>query len=161
MGQVLAGHYQIEQELGQGGFGKTFLARDHHLPGHPLCVVKQLKPQLDDPDALKVAKRLFTTEAQILQRLGEHPQIPRLLAFFEQEEEFYLVQEYIQGHELASEIGEGQPWQEDRAIALLRDILTPLDFVHQQGVIHRDLKPSNIIRRSLDNQLVLIDFGAV
>ncbi|MDB9517630.1 bifunctional serine/threonine-protein kinase/formylglycine-generating enzyme family protein [Roseofilum reptotaenium CS-1145] len=161
MGQVLAGHYQIEQELGQGGFGKTFLARDHHLPGHPLCVVKQLQPQLDDPDALKVAKRLFTTEAQILQRLGEHPQIPRLLAFFEQQEEFYLVQEYIQGHELASEIREGQPWQEDRAIAFLRDILTPLDFVHQQGVIHRDLKPSNIIRRSLDNQLVLIDFGAV
>ncbi|MBP0013870.1 MAG: serine/threonine-protein kinase [Roseofilum sp. SBFL] len=161
IGQVLGGHYEIEQELGQGGFGKTFLARDHHLPGHPLCVVKQLKAQWHGSHALKVAKRLFKTEAQTLQSLGEHPQIPRLLAFFEQEEEFYLVQEYIQGHELTQEIQEGKAWSELQAISLLRDILVSLDFVHQQGVIHRDLKPSNIIRRSLDNQLVLIDFGAV
>ncbi|MDJ1185175.1 SUMF1/EgtB/PvdO family nonheme iron enzyme [Roseofilum casamattae] len=161
MPQVLAGHYVIERKLSQGGFGQTYLAKDLHLPGSPICVVKQLKPQSEDSQMLKIAQRLFNREAQTLQRLGEHPQIPRLLAFFEQDDEFYLVQEYIQGRELSREIHAGKQWSETDAIALLRDMLVPLEFVHQQGVIHRDLKPANIIRRSQDDKLVLIDFGAV
>ena len=161
MPQVLAGHYVIERKLSQGGFGQTYLAKDLHLPGSPICVVKQLKLQSEDSQMLKIAQRLFNREAQTLQRLGEHPQIPRLLAFFEQDDEFYLVQEYIQGHELSREIKAGKQWSEAQAIALLKDLLVPLEFVHQQGVIHRDLKPANIIRRSQDGKLVLIDFGAV
>ncbi|MBP0007768.1 MULTISPECIES: bifunctional serine/threonine-protein kinase/formylglycine-generating enzyme family protein [unclassified Roseofilum] len=161
MSQPLAGRYQIERELGRGGFGITYLARDLHLPGHPLCVVKQLKPQFNDPKQLDTAKRLFETEAKTLQQLGQHPQIPQLLAYFTQGEEFYLVQDYIQGHELSEEIQPGKPWSEEQVIQLLQDILTPLTFLHQNGVIHRDIKPDNLMRRKDDRKLVLIDFGAV
>lgn len=99
METILAGHYQIVRYLGGGGFGQTFLAKDTHLPGNPLCVVKQLKPQLSDPASLETAKRLFDREAETLYRLGDkHDQIPRLLAHFEQNKEFYLVQEFIDGH---------------------------------------------------------------
>ncbi|NEP63783.1 MAG: protein kinase [Symploca sp. SIO2G7] len=161
METILAGHYQIIQHLGGGGFGQTFLARDNHLPGNPLCVVKQLQPRVTNQAMLEVAQRLFEQEAQTLYQLGDHYQIPRLLAHFEQHQEFYLVQEFIEGRPLGQEILPGKQWSEAEVIALLRDILSVLSFVHQQGVIHRDLKPANLIRRSLDSKIVLIDFGAV
>lgn len=158
---TLAGHYQIVRHLGGGGFGQTFLAKDSHLPGNPLCVVKQLKPRVSDRAVLATAKRLFDREAETLYRLGEHNQIPRLLAHFEQEQEFYLVQEFIEGQPFDGELAQSNQLSEDEAIALLQDILHVLAFVHQQNVIHRDIKPANLIRRSRDNKIVLIDFGAV
>jgi serine/threonine protein kinase len=132
-----------------------------HLPDHPLCVVKQLKPQVTDADSLQVARRLFDTEARVLYQLGNHDQIPRLLAHFEDNQEFYLAQEFIDGESLSDVIVDGQPWSEGRVIALLQDILQVLAFVHQQNVIHRDIKPSNLICRRQDGRIVLIDFGVV
>jgi|GEM_PF-372593 len=159
---MLAGHYQVEQVLSEeGGFGKTFLARDIHLPNNPLCVVKQLKPRQNNSETLIVAKRLFDKEAKALQKLGNHDQIPRLLAHFEQDNEFYLVQEYIQGHNLNQEITYGKQLSESYVIKLLQDTLEVLAFVHQNNVIHRDIKPGNLIRRKEDGKIVLIDFGAV
>jgi serine/threonine-protein kinase len=93
--------------------------------------------------------------------LGDHPQIPRLLAYFDENQEFFLVQEYIDGHTLSEELIPGQPWSEDQVLQMLLEILGILEFVHQQGVIHRDIKPDNIIRRASDHKLVLVDFGAV
>ncbi|NEP19074.1 MAG: tetratricopeptide repeat protein [Leptolyngbya sp. SIO4C1] len=159
--QNLGGRYRLIEPLGQGGFGHTFLAEDLHLPDQPRCVIKQLKPHLQDEESLKTARRLFDTEARVLYRLGEHPQIPRLLAHFEDQGEFYLAQELIVGQSLSALIQPGQRWPEARVIALLIDILTPLVYVHEQGVIHRDLKPANLIRRAADEHIVLIDFGAV
>ncbi|NJN59199.1 MAG: tetratricopeptide repeat protein [Leptolyngbyaceae cyanobacterium SL_5_9] len=156
----LGGRYKVVSQLGAGGFGQTFLAEDLHLPGNPRCVVKQLQPQVKDPTSLQIARRLFDTEAQALYKLGNHDQIPRLLAHFEQDQEFYLAQELIEGEPLSEEMT-GQPWSEGRVIALLRDTLTALAFVHQQNVIHRDIKPSNLMRRRSDGKIVLIDFGAV
>jgi eukaryotic-like serine/threonine-protein kinase len=156
----LGGRYKVISQLGAGGFGQTFLAEDLHLPGNPRCVVKQLQPQVKDPTSLQIARRLFDTEAQALYKLGNHDQIPRLLAHFEQDQEFYLAQELIEGEPLSEEMN-GQPWRESQVIALLRDALTALAFVHQQNVIHRDIKPSNLIRRKADGKIVLIDFGAV
>ncbi|NES24433.1 MAG: protein kinase [Symploca sp. SIO3E6] len=161
MESILAGHYTIVKPLGSGGFGQTFLARDSHLPDNPLCVVKQLKPRVKDSATLKVAKRLFEQEAQTLSKLGNHDQIPRLLAHFEQNEEFYLVQDFIEGQLLSQELIPGQKLMETYVIELLQDILQVLSFVHQQQVIHRDIKPANLIRRSQDRKIVLIDFGAV
>ncbi|NEQ65437.1 MAG: protein kinase [Symploca sp. SIO2D2] len=161
MENVLAGHYQIVKPLGSGGFGQTFLARDNHLPGNPLCVVKQLKPRVNDAATLEVAKRLFDREAQTLYKLGSHDQIPHLLAHFEQNEEFYLVQDFIEGQLLNQELIPGQQLMETYVIELLQDILQVLSFVHQHQVIHRDIKPANLIRRSQDGKIVLIDFGAV
>lgn len=161
METILAGHYQVVRHLGGGGFGQTFLAQDSHLPGKPLCVVKQLKPRATEPANLEIAKRLFDREAETLYRLGDHSQIPRLLAHFEQDQEFYLVQEYIAGQSFDQELHRNQQLSEAQVIKFLQDILQVLSFVHQQNVIHRDIKPSNLIRRSKDDKIVLIDFGAV
>lgn len=164
--QVLGGHYEIVRELAAGGFGHTFVARDLHLPGQPLCVVKQLKLAMSAPGAVAIAQRLFDQEAKTLYALGEHPQIPRLLAHFEETQpgrptEFYLAQELIDGKPLSDRILIDQPWPEVQAIALLQDLLQILAFVHQQGVIHRDIKPANLLWREADGRIVLIDFGAV
>lgn len=161
LGNILVGRYQIIRHLGGGGFGETFVACDTHLPGLPECVVKKLKPQASDAETLQTARRLFDTEAQVLYKLGKHNQIPQLLAYFEENEQFYLVQEFIPGHDLSQELTSGKPLSPDQTISLVEDILEILEFVHRQKVIHRDVNPRNLLRRAWDNKLVLIDFGAV
>ncbi len=158
---TLASRYHVIEPLARGGFGQTFLAKDTQLPGDPLCVVKQLQPKFNDSETLKVARRLFNLEAETLHKLGGHDRIPRLMAHFEQDGEFYLVQEFIEGRSLDKEIIPGKRWGEADVKAFLRDILEVLAFVHEQNVIHRDIKPANLIRRERDNKIVLIDFGAV
>ncbi|WP_193199269.1 serine/threonine-protein kinase [Nostoc sp. MG11] len=161
-GQTVGGRYQILTQLGQGGFGKTFLAQDMQRPGNPHCVVKHFKPLSTDPYTLEQAKRLFDLEAATLETLGKCDQIPQLLAHFEDNQEFYLVQEFIVGHDLSQEIPPiGNLLTEAEVIQLLKDILEVLAVVHRHNVIHRDLKPANIRRRKSDNKIVLIDFGAV
>jgi CHASE2 domain-containing sensor protein/tRNA A-37 threonylcarbamoyl transferase component Bud32 len=160
--KIGGGRYQIIQIHGAGGFGETYIAEDLHRPERPTCVVKKLSPASSNPKHLKLARRLFQREAETLELLGQqHDQIPQLLAYFEEASQFYLVQEFIAGHPLSSEVSLGRQLPETKAIAVLREVLQVLSFVHSQGVIHRDIKPSNLIRRSRDNKLVLIDFGAV
>ncbi|MBR8837013.1 MAG: serine/threonine protein kinase [Stigonema ocellatum SAG 48.90 = DSM 106950] len=161
IGKLLDHRYQVVRVLATGGFGQTYIARDTKRPGNPICVVKHLKPANSDPKVFDTAKRLFQSEAETLEQLGNHEYIPRLLAYFDENQEFYLVQEFIEGHTLSEELLPGQPWSESQVIQLLQEILSILIFVHRQGVIHRDIKPDNIIRRSPDNKLVLVDFGAV
>jgi serine/threonine-protein kinase len=161
IGKTLGGRYYVIKELGQGGFGKTYLTEDTHLPNRPYRVLKHLKPQEQNPEVLEIARRLFGREAETLSRLGKHPQIPELFAHFEENQEFFLVQEWIDGSELSQEIIYGQKLSENTVKKLLKEILSILVFVHEEKVIHRDLKPPNIMRRRSDNQLVLIDFGAV
>ncbi len=175
--KVLDGRYKLIKALGAGGFGRTYIARDMRRPGSPACVVKHLQPASSDPGFIKEARRLFNTEAETLEKLGSHNQIPQLLAYFEEEKQFYLVQEYIEGRSLQSEFVNRESPEPDsvvsrleapekrltetEVIAILKDLLGILHFVHSEGVIHRDIKPDNIIRRKKDNKLVLIDFGAV
>lgn len=161
IGKLLDGRYQVLQVLSAGGFGETYIAEDTRRPGNPRCVVKLLKPASNDPGYLQTVRRLFKSEAETLEQLGNHDQIPRLLAYFEENQKFYLVQEFIIGHSLATELQPGRYWTENQVIALLKDVLGILAFVHSYGVIHRDLKPGNLIRRTSDSKLVLIDFGAV
>lgn len=161
IGRLLDGRYKILQILGAGGFSQTYLALDTRRPSSPTCVVKHLKPTSDNPGSLEIARRLFRSEAETLERIGHHDQIPRLLAYFEEDEEFYLVQEFIEGHVLTTELQPGRLMSEAEVVALLQDGLSTLAFVHSQGVIHRDVKPDNLIRRSSDGKLVLVDFGAV
>ncbi|MDZ7958650.1 MAG: tetratricopeptide repeat protein [Aulosira sp. DedQUE10] len=161
LGNTLVGRYQIINHLGGGGFGETFVASDTQLPGSPQCVVKKLKPQANDPVTLETARRLFDTEAQVLYKLGNHDCIPQLLAYFEENAEFYLVQEFIEGHDLSKELTSGKTLSQGEVVSLLMEILEILKFVHQQKVIHRDVNPCNLLRRKLDGKLVLIDFGAV
>ncbi|NJN12167.1 MAG: CHASE2 domain-containing protein [Richelia sp. RM2_1_2] len=157
---LLSNRYKIANRLGGGGFSLTYLALDTQRPGNPQCVVKQLKPARQDAQFLEVARRLFNTEAEILEILGKHQQIPQLLAYFEDNQQFYLVQEFIKGHSLDKEISPGKHLSEIQVIEVLKETLQVLVFVHNYGVIHRDIKPSNLIRRE-DGRIFLIDFGAV
>jgi serine/threonine protein kinase len=160
--KILRGHYKILKPLSSGGFGKTFLAQDTDLPGDPTCVVKMLKPMTGSkPELIKTAQRLFNKEAETLYKLGNHDQIPRLMAHFEQSGRFFLVQEYVEGKGLNKLLTPGRQFPQQVVLGLLRNILQVLDFVHDQQVIHRDIKPANLIMRKADRKVVLIDFGAV
>jgi eukaryotic-like serine/threonine-protein kinase len=161
LGRLLGGRYKVVKVLGSGGFGHTYIAEDTQRPGNPWCVLKHLSFSSSDPDVLQHVRRLFRTEAETLERLGRHDQIPQLLAYFEENQEFYLVQEFIEGHPLSDEFVRGKRCTESQVVELLEDVLGVLAFVHEQQVIHRDIKPENLIRRYQDNRLVLIDFGAV
>ena len=160
-GTILGSRYKVIKYIAKGGFGKTFLAEDIQLPANNKCVVKQLFPSVDDPNFIQVARRLFKTEAETLNTLGVYDRIPRLMAYFEEDEKFYLVQQYIEGHTLSNELVTGETWSEAKVRELLQDCLETLDFIHGKSVIHRDVKPDNLIRRQSDNKLVLVDFGTV
>jgi serine/threonine-protein kinase len=161
IGTILRGRYQITSRLGGGGFAETYLAEDRDIKSKPLCVVKRLKPAFADPNSLAIATRLFHTESEVLYKL-KHDRIPRLLADFMEDGDFYLIQEYIDGDDLSkTELAGGKILSESEVTKLLKDILEVLSFVHQQNVIHRDLKPSNLIRDRHSGKLFLIDFGAV
>lgn len=158
---ALQGRFKIVKLLGSGSFGETYLVEDRDLPNRPIYVVKRLQPKSNSPAVLQIAKRLFNSEAEVLYRLGNYDQIPRLLAHFEEDQQFYLVQEFIRGHDLSKELTPGKQWSEAQVIEFLEDILKTLEFVHQQKVIHRDIKPANLIRRKQDEKIILIDFGTV
>jgi WD40 repeat protein/tRNA A-37 threonylcarbamoyl transferase component Bud32 len=155
---VLRNRYRPVKSLGGGGFGKTYLAEDiDKLNEH--CVIKQFAPQVQGTGALNKATELFEQEAKRLQQLGKHPQIPTLLAYFNEDNRLYLVQEFIDGQNLLKELQNQGNFTEKQIRELLLDLLDILQTVHQQKVIHRDIKPENIIRDS-NGKLVLIDFGA-
>ena len=157
----LRDRYRILGALGRGGFGATFLARDQSLPGRPPCVIKQLRPTTTEPQLLEMARDLFQREANILGKIGNHPQLPRLLDYFEMGHEFYLVQEYVSGSTLQKSVKHNGPFTEAKVKAFLNEILPVIQYIHSNKIIHRDIKPANLIRREQDQQLVMIDFGAV
>ncbi|OIP73012.1 MAG: hypothetical protein AUK48_10600 [Oscillatoriales cyanobacterium CG2_30_44_21] len=161
IGKLLDNRYRIIRELAEGGFSQTYLAEDTRLPKNPKCVVKHLNPTIDDPVFTQKALELFKTEAETLQELGKHDLIPQLYAYFQENKEFYLVQEFIEGHPLSTEMSPGSQMAEARVAQIVKEVLEILQFVHKYNVIHRDVKPSNLIRRHHDGKLVLIDFGTV
>jgi WD40 repeat protein/tRNA A-37 threonylcarbamoyl transferase component Bud32 len=165
---LLRGHYRIIEPIGRGGFGKTYLAEDLDKLNQR-CVVKQLAPKAQETWALNKAVQLFEQEARQLQELGEeNSQIPTLYAYFEEDGYLYLVQQFIDGQNLAKELEKRVNWSESEIRGLLLSLLPVLQFIHDRGVIHRDIKPENIMRRTspksasyqgTSEQLVLIDFG--
>ncbi len=168
---ILIGHYLPQKLLGQGGFGAAFLARDRYTPGLRRCVVKQFQPvNTLTPAQLQVAQHLFEREAEVLEQLGNHAQIPDLFSFFDltvpgwqpgkQEKFFYLVQEFIDGQTLEEELAQKGILSSQEVLEILQAILPVLQYVHENGSIHRDIKPSNIMRHR-NGRIYLLDFGAV
>ncbi|MEH2423589.1 MAG: tetratricopeptide repeat protein [Nostoc sp.] len=156
---LLDGRYRILKLLNDGEKGKTYLVEDVILPGSKF-IVKQLCPPSNNPQTLTILRRLFASKAATLEKLGqENDKIQKLIAFFEENQELYIVQEFIPGNPLTDEIIQGQPLREDQVITVLSEILEILAIVHSYGVIHRDIKPANIIRRESDKKLVLVNFG--
>jgi serine/threonine-protein kinase len=161
-GQTIYRRYKILEELSGGAFGTTYIAEDlgFQTSIKSRCVVKKFSPKDNNPDVLDIARRLFNEEALALQQLGRHDQIPQLLAYFEEDRQFYLVLELIEGENLEQMLLRS-PFPQEEVMTMIRDVLVALQFVQQKNCIHRDLKPSNLIKRSNDNKIVLIDFGAV
>jgi serine/threonine protein kinase len=155
--------YPIIKQLGNGGFGKTFLATNTLMPSRPYCVVKQLIPTSNDPHLQTLIQERFGKEGLVLESLGEQSSgmIPKLYAYFMEEGEFYLVQEYISGQTLLDRVRTHGLFTELQVRQLLTDILPTLTYVHGRGMVHRDIKPDNIMLRENSNKPVLIDFGAV
>jgi WD40 repeat protein/tRNA A-37 threonylcarbamoyl transferase component Bud32 len=168
---LLRNRFRIIQVLSdEGGFGRTYLAEDLDKLNER-CVIKQLAPRVQGTWALNKAMELFQQEAQRLQELGEHCQIPTLLAYFEQDNYLYLVQQFIDGQNLLRELQQKKRYNSSEIKEILRELLSVLKFIHEKGVIHRDIKPQNIIRRraslsstkvtaKMNGSLVLIDFGS-
>ncbi len=158
---LLRGRYRAFKKLGQGGFGTTFLCKDLDMPSQPWRVIKQLRLNEASPQIAELSKELFMREAQVLERLGTHSQIPTLYAYFEEGNHFYLVQEFVLGNSLSGEIQKLGAMSVENVRNVLQEVLLILSFVHDRQTIHRDIKPANLMRRKEDGRLVLIDFGAV
>jgi serine/threonine protein kinase, bacterial len=155
--------YPIIKQLGNGGFGKTFLATNTLMPSRPYCVVKQLIPTSTEPHLQTLIQERFQKEGLVLESLGEQSNgmIPKLYAYFMEAGEFYLVQEYISGQTLLDRVKSNGLFTEMQVRQLLTDILPILTYVHSRGMVHRDIKPDNVMLREDSNKPVLIDFGAV
>lgn len=162
-GDELTGRYKIINKLGQGGAATTYKAQDLQNPSNPPCVIKEIPfPDSENPLVLKKARNRFQQEVLALQTLGNDSRIPTLLNHFEENDNFYIVQEFIIGTALNQELLTAKnQWTEAQAVSFLREILEILEFVHNANIIHRDLTPSNLIRSTTGNKIVLIDFGAV
>ena len=160
---ILSNRYKVLNVLGDGGFGKTFLVEDTQMPSKKRCVLKQLKPVHEGPaEVRQLIQDRFQREAATLEMLGNaHQQIPSLYAYFAEDEQFYLVQEWVEGSTVAQVVQAQGAQREQTVIEMLTGLLDAIAFIHSKGIVHRDIKPDNIILRSQDNQPVLIDFGAV
>jgi serine/threonine protein kinase len=163
-GLVLKGLYRAIGAIAQGGMGRTFRAVQLGQLDQ-LCVIKQFLPQVQNLQALQKATELFAREAEQLQALGKHPQIPELIAYFEQDRCLYVVQELIDGQNLKEVLNQFGVFDEIKIRGLLANLLPVIQFIHDRGVIHRDLKPENIIQRrdssiTSETSYVLVDFGA-
>lgn len=163
MAPMLLNHrYRVIRVLGSGGFGETFLAEDTQMPTKRRCVVKQLKPIANNSQVYQLVQERFQREAAILEELGDgNNQIPTLYAYFCEDGQFYLAQEYIEGQTLAEKLQRQGTLSETSVTEILVSILPVLNYVHSKGIVHRDIKPDNILIRSSNQQPVLIDFGAV
>ncbi|BAZ69729.1 MAG: DUF4101 domain-containing protein [Pelatocladus maniniholoensis HA4357-MV3] len=159
---LLNNRYKLLSVLGNGGFGETFLAEDTQMPSGRRCVIKQLKPVVDNPQVYQLVQDRFQREAAILEELGDGSnQIPKLYAYFTENGQFYLVQEYIEGNTLTQILQQQGFMSETSVKDILINILPILNYVHSKHMVHRDIKPDNILIRNFDGKPVLIDFGAV
>jgi serine/threonine protein kinase, bacterial len=158
----LNNRYRVIQTLGSGGFGETFLAEDTQMPSQRRCVIKLLKPITTSPQIYQLVQERFQREAAILEELGGGSnQIPNLYAYFQQDSQFYLVQEWVEGLTLTEKVRKEGRVSEQIVQDLLISLLPVIEYVHGKRIVHRDIKPDNIIIRYRDEKPVLIDFGAV
>ncbi|MDJ0617531.1 MAG: serine/threonine-protein kinase [Calothrix sp. MO_192.B10] len=160
-GTVIDSRYLIQELLGQGGLGRTYLAFDTRRFNEP-CVLKEFAPIGTGKNELERCRNLFIREAKILYQL-EHPQIPRFLACFEGDGRLFLVQEFVDGKTYSTLLAErqtaGRAFAEPETIQWLKNLLPVLSYVHRHHIIHRDISPDNIMLPKGKNLPVLIDFG--
>ncbi|MEG4866443.1 MULTISPECIES: tetratricopeptide repeat protein [unclassified Microcoleus] len=159
IGQLLDRRYRIIKVTDSSEVGKTYLAADTHRPGYPQCTVREMRLPGTSSQTPELVKVIFQRNAEIIEELGKHDKIPELLAYFEENQSLYLIEEFIVGSPLSQELIVGEAWQEDEVITLLSSILEILAFIHSKGFIHRRIQPDRVIRRESDGKFVLVDFS--
>ena len=170
--RLIADRYQVLEILKKDGCLESLLAQDTQDSHKSKCLIKQLVGSdyitpgtLHKPRANKTAKRRLIREAEILYKLSHSPGIPQILSCFKEDEDYYLVQEFIEGKPIAEELPTGkrcgQRWSEAQCLEMLQEVLDILELIHENRAIHCNLNPNNLIRRASDGRLILIDFGAV
>lgn|GEM_PF-1728152 len=157
-GTLIKNRYLIDRILGQGGFGRTYLALDQQKKHN--CVLKEFAPSNTKPEELRKARELFEREAKILSDL-KHRHIPEFLEWFDDNGRLFIVQEFVNGKTYWDLLLEGQKFSEKEIIQWLRNLLDVLGYIHGKGIIHRDISPDNIMLLNGKQQPVLIDFGVV
>ncbi|WP_448561229.1 protein kinase domain-containing protein [Trichothermofontia sp.] len=162
-GTILQNRYRLLKMLGQGGFGRTYLAEDQ-ARFQEKCVIKEYTPAQTDAYALQKSRELFQREANVLWQI-KHPQIPQFHATFEQGKRLFLVQDFVEGPTYSALLekrkAENRAFSEAEVLHLMQELLPVLQHIHSHNIIHRDISPDNIILRQLDKKPVLIDFGVV
>lgn len=159
--KIIGGRYKLIQELHKVRWSKTYLAEDLGMPPKFKCIVKQLQLTLEGQFDLAHIQAYWSQQASLWQSRVSNNQITRLLACFEENNSFYLIQKYIEGETLTAQLETTSPLRESKIISWLKDILSILVSIHRQGIVHGNLKPSNFVITRPDNQVVLIDFGII
>jgi serine/threonine protein kinase len=160
---ILQRRYRLIKLIGEGGFGRTYLATDQSR-FNERCAIKELSLASPSPAHLHKAQEFFKQEAALLYQL-QHLQIPRFWATFEECSRLFLVQDFIPGQTyealLHDRVAQKQTFTEAEVWRFLLQVLPVLGYLHGQGIIHQDISPDNIILRETDQLPVLIDFGVV
>jgi serine/threonine protein kinase len=170
--ELIADRYQVIEVLKKDGCLQSLLAEDTQDANRKKCLIKQLlkqdsltRPNLPKQKSLKSLKRQLNKEAEILYKLSDFRGIPQILASFKENQNYYLVQEFIEGNALTEEFPIGKRdtkrWTEKQCLEMLLEVLGILTIIHEYSAIHCNLNPNNLIRRASDGGLVLINFGAV
>ena len=154
---MLGDRYGAYTSIGQGNNSRTFLGIDTKQLFDPRCLIKGFR---HDPEMAETEMEVFRREAAVLDELGQHPQLPKLYAYFERGTQQYLVQEFVNGRNLLQQLQEEGTFNEVQMIELLQEILPVLHFLHNRNILHRDIKPANLIRRHDDGKLALVDLGS-
>ncbi|KAB8331431.1 serine/threonine protein kinase [Scytonema tolypothrichoides VB-61278] len=163
-GTSINDRYQIQRLLGQGGFGRTYLAVDTQRFGD-YCVLKEFVPANTAEPVLLKSRELFEREAKTLYQLN-HPQIPKFLAWLTEKQRIFIVEEYIEGDSYSRLLGDRlsiqkKPFSEAEVIQWLLELLPVLEYIHKHNIIHRDISPDNVMLSRKLSKPVLIDFGVV
>ena len=162
-GVILNNRYRILKQIGQGGFGRAYLAEDVHRY-RELCVLKEFAPQVESDRDLRKAEDLFERESGILYRL-QHSQVPKFEALLQTrvdgKRSLFIVQEYIEGESYWELLKRHGKLTETEVTNMMWELLPVLEHIHNADLIHRDISPDNLIRRESDDKTVLIDFGCV
>ncbi|NEP70382.1 MAG: protein kinase [Okeania sp. SIO2G4] len=163
---ILKERYQVIKPLGESVWSHTFLAIDQDKPSKPPCIIKEFVSLDDRKDLVFQGQEViptFSCNPVQLDKIAKHPQIPELLASVEHDGHRYLVQEYIEGRNLATELIEEGVFSEHKIWQILNQLLPVLEFIHDHHLIHGDIKPENIICRTKPGtntqEFVLVDFG--
>lgn len=163
VGKILCDRYRVIEQLNQNRFSSVFIAEPLDSYDGGQCQIERLQPNYDSEvlgaRSWQKILQAFMTQGNIIKNISQHPQIPRLLAFFECDREFYLVREFIAGDNLEQKLAEGL-LNEAEAISWLKEILGVLSFVHQADIIHLNIQPSSLIQHQ-NGQKFLSNFSSV